>query len=493
MEVTEKDYSHKWFVMAAISMGILLATIDGSIVNISLPTLVRELNTNFATVQWVVLAYLLTLSVLLLSVGRLADMIGKKQIYTTGFVIFTIGSFLCGLAMNVYFLILFRVVQAVGAAMILALGVAIVTESFPRKERGMALGISGTVVSVGIVIGPTLGGIIIESLSWHWIFFVNIPVGIVGILMVLRFVPAIKPVGKQRFDFQGALTLLISLLALLIALTVGQNLGFTDYRTLALFTVSAIFLGVFIAIEKRVVQPMIDLTLFRNSLFSINLITGFLTFIAIAGMFILFPFYLENILGYSTLEVGLLIAVIPISMGVIAPISGSLSDRFGTRTISFIGLFFLLLGYVILTSISVQTTTLTLLLLLLPIGVGMGIFQSPNNSAIMGAAPPDKLGIVSGMLALTRTLGQSVGIAVLGAIWAGFTLNYAALDQIISATDAPAQAQVSALQNTFFVMAGMTLVALLLASWALVKEQRMKMNLPSLAEEFAPAVADHHE
>ncbi len=158
MEITEKDYSHKWFVMAAISMGILLATIDGSIVNISLPTLVRQLNTNFATVQWVVLAYLLTLAVLLLSVGRLADMIGKKQIYTTGFVIFTIGSFLCGLATNVHLLILFRVVQAIGAAMILALGVAIVTESFPKKERGMALGISGTVVSVGIVIGPTLGG-----------------------------------------------------------------------------------------------------------------------------------------------------------------------------------------------------------------------------------------------------------------------------------------------------------------------------------------------
>ncbi len=314
----------------------------------------------------------------------------------------------------------------------------------------------------------------------------NIPVGIVGILMVLRFVPATKPVGKQHFDFLGAVTLLISLLALLIGLTVGQSLGFTDYRTVALFAVWAIFLGAFIVIEKRIVQPMIDLTLFRNSLFSINLITGFLTFIAIAGMFILFPFYLENILGYSTQQVGLLIAVIPVSMGIIAPISGSLSDRFGTRIISFIGLVFLLLGYALLTSLSVHTSTMMLLLLLLPIGIGMGIFQSPNNSAIMGAAPPDKLGIVSGMLALTRTLGQSVGIAVLGAIWAALTLSYTAVDQVISATDAPALAQVSALQNTFFFMAGMTLVALLLAGWALVREQRMKVNIPSLAEEPLP-------
>lgn len=486
MEGLEQDYKHKWHVMAAISMGVLLATIDGSIVNISLPTLVRELNTDFAIVQWVILAYLLTLAVLLLSVGRVADMIGKKQIYTLGFVIFTIGSFLCGLATNVYSLIAFRVVQAVGASMILALGVAIVTESFPKKERGMALGVTGTVVSVGIVIGPTLGGIIIDSLSWHWIFFVNIPVGILGIFMVLRFVPALKPEGNQHFDFQGAVTLFISLLAFLIALTVGQNLGFTDYRTITLFVIWAIFLGAFIFIEKRVLQPMIDLALFRNSLFSINLITGFVTFVAIAGMFILFPFYLENILSYSTRQVGLLIAVIPISMGVIAPISGSLSDKFGTRIISFIGLFFLLFGYLALTSLTVHSSTLSILFLLLPVGIGMGIFQSPNNSAIMGAASFDKLGVVSGMLALTRTLGQSTGIAIIGAIWVALTLSYAGVNQVISATDAPAQAQVSALHDAFMFMAGITFFALVLASWALIKERRLNAKRLTLKEDPIP-------
>lgn len=486
MEGIEQDYKHKWHVMAAISMGVLLATIDGSIVNVSLPTLVRELNTDFATVQWVVLAYLLTLAALLLSVGRLADMIGKKRIYTSGFVIFTIGSFLCGLATNIYLLILFRVVQAVGATMILALGVAIVTESFPKKERGKALGIIGTIVSIGIVIGPTLGGIIIDSLSWHWIFFVNIPVGILGIFMVIRFVPAIKPVGIQRFDFRGAITLFISLLAFLIALTVGQNIGFTNYRTIALFVVWAIFLGAFIFIEKRVLQPMIDLTLFRNSLFSINLVTGFITFVAIAGTILLFPFYLENILRYSTRQVGLLIAVIPISMGIIAPIAGSLSDKFGTRIITFIGLVFLFFGYSYLTSLTAQTSTHTFLLLLLPIGIGMGIFQSPNNSAIMGAAPPDKLGIVSGMLALTRALGQSTGIAIIGAIWAALTLRYAGVSQVISAIDAPVPAQVSALHDAFIFMAGIVFFALVLAGWALIKERRLKASRLPLKEEPIP-------
>lgn len=464
------DFSRKWYVMAAVSMGTLMATIDGSIVNVALPTLVRELNTNFATVQWVVLAYLLTLATLLPSVGRLADMIGKKQIYTLGFVIFTFGSFLCGLASTIYMLILFRVIQAIGATMILALGIAIVTESFPSNERGRALGIAGTMVSIGIVIGPTLGGLLIDLFSWKWIFFVNIPIGILGILMIIRFVPDIKPEGKQRFDYLGAITLFFCLLSFLSALTLTQSAGFTDIRVLILFVLGVLLLGFFIVVEKRAVQPMIDLALFRNLNFSISLITGFLTFVAIAGTLILTPFYLENVLGYSTREVGLLIAVLPISMGIVAPISGSSSDRFGSRIITVIGLVVLLIGYAALTTLDTQTSALYFALLFLPIGLGMGIFQSPNNSAIMGAAPPDKLGVVSGMLALNRTLGQTTGIAIIGAIWAALTIHYAKPSQISSATDALAPAQVAALQNTFVVIAGIILFALLLAIWALIKE-----------------------
>jgi EmrB/QacA subfamily drug resistance transporter len=474
------DYTHKWLVMAAVSMGVLLATIDGSIVNVALPTLVRELNTNFATIQWVVLAYLLTVTTLLLSVGRLADMIGKKHIYTIGFIIFTFASFLCGLAANVYMLILLRVVQAIGATMIMALGVAIVTESFPPHERGRALGIIGTVVSIGIILGPTLGGLIVDIFSWQWIFLVNIPVGIVGILMTIRFVPDIKPESKQKFDFLGASTLFLCLLTLLSALTIGQGVGFADIGVLILFVLGILLLGLFIVVEIRAEQPMIDLTLFRDLNFSISLVTGFLTFVAIAGTLILTPFYLENVLSYSTRQVGLLIAVLPISMGIIAPISGSLSDRFGTRIITAIGLGILLLGYALLTTLSTQTPALTFVLLFIPLGVGMGIFQSPNNSAIMGAAPADKLGIVSGMLALNRTLGQTTGIAIIGAIWAGLTISYARPSQINSATDALPSAQVAALQNTFIFVTGIIFVAFCLALWALIKSSRSKVSSRNL-------------
>jgi EmrB/QacA subfamily drug resistance transporter len=468
------DYSRKWYVMAAVGTGIFLSTIDGSIVNIALPNLESAFETEFAVVQWVILAYLLVVSTLMLSVGRLADMIGKKPLYTAGFVVFTIGSVLAGLSPTVYWLIGFRVLQAIGAVMLLALGMGIVTEAFPPSERGKALGITGALVSVGIVIGPTLGGILINLYSWRLIFYVNLPVGIVGTILAWRYIPGIKPPGGQRFDFGGAITLLISLLSFSLALTAGQQLGFTDPLILAMFAVFVLFLIIFIAIEWRVEQPMIDLRLFNNSLFTVGLVTGFITFVAIAGTVILMPFYLSNVLGYEVLQVGLLMAVVPIAVGIFAPISGSLSDRFGTRSITVIGLAVLAVGYLAISTLRVDTTALGYVLRFLPVGIGMGIFQSPNNSAIMGTAPRSRLGIVSGMLAASRTTGQTTGVALLGAIWAASVFSFAGESLTGGATTASGLAQVSGLQDTFQIVTVFIIIALLLAIWALVHEHRSR-------------------
>jgi EmrB/QacA subfamily drug resistance transporter len=468
------DYSRKWYVMAAVAMSTFLATIDGSIVNVALPTLVRELGADFATVQWVVLAYLLTLSTLLLSMGRLGDMVGKKPVYTAGFVVFTAGSVLCGLAPTVQWLVAFRVIQAVGASMTLALGMAIVTEAFPPSERGRALGLNGTMVSIGIVIGPTLGGLIIDSLSWNWIFFVNLPVGIAGTLMAWRFVPSLKPAGRQRFDFAGAATLFGGVLALLLALTVGQRLGFGETRVLLLVAGSLALLAAFVAIERRSSQPMIDLGLFRNRLLSVNLVSGLLTFVSMGGTIILMPFLLENVLGYSTRQVGLLMATVPLGIGVVAPISGALSDRVGTRPITVIGLLCMLFGFYAMSTVGLETTTLGFILSFLPVGVGMGIFQSPNNSAVMGSVPRQRLGVASGLLSITRTLGQTMGIAVVGALWASRTLFHHGFAVPGGATGAPAGAQVAGLHDTFLVVMGLLAFALGLSVWGLVQEQRMR-------------------
>lgn len=467
------DYSRKWYVMIAVSLGVFLATIDGSIVNVALPTLVRELNTDFATVQWVVLAYLLTLTTLMLSVGRLADMIGKKRIYMTGFIVFTTGSVLCGLAPTVFWLIAFRVVQAVGASMVFSLGTAIVTEAFPPQERGKALGVVGSVVSIGIVIGPTLGGIIIEGFSWHWIFFVNLPVGIIGTILVGRFVPSTKPEGGQQFDYWGGITLFIALISLLLALTLGQTWGFTDQRILLLLGSAIIFAILFVVIEWRTPQPMIELSLFRNRLLNINLLTGFLAFIAVSGALILVPFYLENMLGYGPRQVGLLLAALPIMLGVMAPISGVLSDRWGTRPITVVGLAVLVAGYYALSTMTAETDMIGFILRYALIGLGFGIFQSPNNSAIMGSAPRERLGIVSGMLAVNRSLGQTTGIAVLGAFWAARVFFHEGRTLVGGATEASRLAQIAGLEDTFLAAAFLMLLSLCFGVWGLVQAWRL--------------------
>jgi EmrB/QacA subfamily drug resistance transporter len=460
--------------MSAVAMSIFLATIDGSIVNVALPTLVRELNSNFATVQWVVLAYLLTLTTLMLGIGRLADIRGKKPIFVAGFVVFTLGSVLCALSPDIYWLIGFRILQAIGGAMTLALGAAIVTEAFPPQERGRALGTIGSVVSLGIVAGPLLGGLMISWLSWHWIFLVNLPVGIVGTIMALRFVPVNQPPGGQRFDYSGAATLFISLISLLLGLTLSQERGFANPGSLALFAVWLISLILFIQIELRVPSPMIDLRLFRNRQFSINLGTGLVTFIAIAGIFMLMPFYLENILGYPIQWVGLLQAIVPVMLGLTAPISGMLSDRFGSRIITVTGLIVLLIGYIATTTFDTNTTALGYILRLLPIGLGMGIFQSPNNSAIMGAVSRAQLGVVSGLLSVNRTLGQTTGIAVMGAIWAGRVAARSPGALTGGATTAPAEIQVAAMQDTYYVVVGLVALALVAAVWGWWQERRQQ-------------------
>lgn len=470
-DLNEVDYSQKWFVMLSIAMGIFLATIDGSIVNVALPTLTEALGTDFATVQWVVLAYLLTVTTLQAVVGRLADMYGRKTLYNSGFVVFTVGSLLCGLSPTVEWLIAARVLQGIGGALILALGLAIITDAFPPQERGRALGIAGSIVSIGIVLGPTLGGLIIENLSWHWIFFVNVPIGILGTYLAWRYIPRTRPPGGQRFDMAGAATLCMFLLAFLVGLTTGQRQGFTSPEAIGLYVLAAFFLVTFILLERRHPQPIIAPSLFRSSLFRVNIATGFLVFIAL-GVNALIPFYLELGLGYAVQQVGFLLAVLPLALGITAPISGALSDRVGSRPISVAGLAVTVLAFLLLSTLSTDTTAIGFMLRFLPLGIGVGLFQSPNNSAIMGSVSRDKLGVASSLLAITRSLGQTVGFSVLGAVWA--SLVFQAAGEVLpgGAESASPAAIAAGIQGTALVAAGLITIALLIALVAWRGERR---------------------
>ena len=480
MNKAQSQNNTKWYVMAAVAMGVFLATIDGSIVNVALPVLARDLQVEFSMIEWVVLAYLLTITTLMLGIGRLADMIGKKKIYVSGFIVFTLGSALCGLVNQIGLLIGFRVLQAVGASMMMALGTAIITEAFPPQERGKALGIMGSVVSIGIIIGPTIGGLILNVVSWHWLFFVNVPVGIVGVVMVLKYVPNIHPIESEQFDFWGAGLLFVCLFTLLLGLSISQSLGFAHLQVIGLLSTAAVSLVGFVLVELRQPQPMIDLRLFKNTLLTINLATGFLGFIGTSGTMLLMPFYLQNILFFSPRDTGLLLGVVPLVVGIVAPIAGNLSDRIGSRLLTAIGLFIMIFGFVSVSTLDASTTALSYAIHFLPVGLGLGLFQSPNNSAIMGTAPKNRLGIVSGMLAITRTLGQTTGIAILGAVWAsrvGFYLG--ATQTNIDATKAPIPAQISGLHDTIYLVIGLVIFGFILSLWALYQVMGKKASIQS--------------
>ena len=452
------DYSRKWFVLVAIAMAIFLGTIDGSIVNVALNTLADDFETSFGVVQWVSLGYLLTQATLTLGFGRLGDIVGKKPIFTAGFGVFTLFSVLAGLAPTIQLLILARVFQAIGAAMIFALGFAITTEAFPSSERGKALGINGAMVSLGIITGPVLGGLLIDLASWRWIFLVNLPIGIIGTMTAIAFVPNTKPKVSQRFDWLGAGVFFLALLSLLSALTRGQESGFTDGLVLGGIGLSVAMFSGFVVVERRVHDPMVDLSLFRAPDLSTNLSLGFLQFVAIAGLFLILPFYLEDVLDFSTREVGMLLASVPVTLGIIAPFSGSLSDRLGSRPVTLAGLVVTFAGFVTAVVLwGTGTTAIQFVGTGLIIGAGFGLFQSPNNSAILGAVPANRLGITSGLLTINRITGQIVGIAVLGAIWATRTVGYAGGG---TAESAPAAAQAAGLRDTLIVVACLAAVAI---------------------------------
>ena len=458
----------RWWILFGVSLGILMGTLDSSIVNIALRTLVQDLNTSFAKVEWVVLSYLLVITAFILGVARLGDMFGKKRIYVGGLILFTVGSALCGIAPNVDWLIGFRALQGLGAVMVTALGAAIVTEVFPAHERGRAIGIIGSAVSVGIALGPSLGGVLIGLSGWRTIFLVNVPIGILAVVISAAFIPQSSPAQtRQSFDFPGAIILTVALACYALGMTVGQSRGFSDPLIVGLLAGALIGLIVFVLVEARIRQPMLDLSIFRNTLFSTNLLLGVLVFVALASNALVMPFFLEQGQGYSITKTGFLLAVVPVFIAVIAPLSGYLSDRFGTRVIAIIGLILITAGYFLSSTLTADVSIAGYLLRLTPIGIGFGVFQSPNNSAVMGSVERNRLGVASGLLALSRTLGQTTGFALIGAIFAGVVIAIGGIEP----NSAPPAAIVAGLRVSFLLAGCTTLLALALAVFGLVRSR----------------------
>lgn len=472
----------KWLVMVAVAASTILATIDASIVNVAFPTLVDQLDTSFNIIQWVALGYLLTIATLTLGMGRLGDVVGKKKLFVAGLAIFTIASALCGLAPAVSWLIAFRVLQAIGSVLLLALGAAILVEAFPPHERGKALGWIGTAVSLGIISGPVLGGVLIAGFGWRSIFFVNIPIGIVSIYLAVRHIPRTVPRKDQRFDIWGGLLMSVTLFSLSLALTLGQELGFTSWRILTGFAVALIAAIAFVIVEMRVDDPMLELRLFRNPVLTVSVTGGFLAFVCLSATFFLLPFYLEGVLGFEVGTVGLLLGAAPLMMGLVSPIAGTLSDRFGVRRLTLLGLVMIAAVYLGFTTFDTATTVPHYLALAIPLGIGVGLFNSPNNSAIMGSVPPEYMGIGGGLLTITRLLGQITGIAVLGSIWAARVISEnGGVVPTEGASGADPIAQVAGLHTTFVIAGVIMLFAVAIGAWGMRNEAGMRRSAAEVA------------
>ncbi len=450
--------ARKWWVLIAVGTGSFMAGLDGSVVNTVLPVIRQAFSSDLATVEWVVMIYLLTLSVLLLSFGRLGDILGHKRVFNLGFVVFILGSALCGVAPTEGFLIGFRVLQAIGAAMLTANSPAIITTAFPAEQRGQALGMQATIIYLGVTAGPSLGGFLTDRFGWRAVFFINVPVGILGTILAFLIIP--RTVAAQRretFDLVGAGTFLVGLGALMLAVSKGQDMGWAAPMILGLFAVAVVFLAAFIRLEFSVSHPMLDLTLFRSRLLSAATSAAFFNYVCVYLMMFLMPFYLIQGRHFSPGFVGLLLTAQPIVMAIAAPFSGTLSDRIGSRIPATLGMVFLAVGLFGMSQINAQTSEMDIVIRLMLMGLGTGIFTSPNSSAILGSVPPQQRGIVSGIAATARNLGMIFGVAVAGAV---FTTQIAVRTAALADQQA---AFFGAISDTFLVAGVLAIIGILLS------------------------------
>ncbi len=406
----------KWLILSSVSLGSLMATLDGSIINVALPVIQDDFAVDLTTVEWVVVAYLLVIGSLLLPVGRLGEVLTFKRVYLVGFTIFTLASLACGAAPSLTALVSFRIVQAIGAAMIMAMGPAIVARTFPPAERGRALGLNGVSVAVGLSLGPVLGGLLTEFATWRAIFMINVPIGVVAIVWAARILP-LETRGKgQTFDLRGATLSGLALFALLLALSQGQQWGWSSPATISLVIAFFVLGAAFLIVERISLQPLIDLALFRIRPFSAGLASVVVAFSGLFTATFLLPFLLEQGSGFSPLEAGLLLTPVPISMAIVAPFSGVASDRWGSRILASLGMVIMVLALLSLTQLPADFTLPDLTWRLVLLGVGQGLFMSPNSSAVLGSVPRGRMGTASGTLAQMRVVGQSLGIALSAAI-----------------------------------------------------------------------------
>ena len=405
-----------WLAVAAVCIGAFMGQLDASIVTVALPTLQRTFHASVGAVTWVGLSYLLVLVATVAAVGRFSDMWGHKLLYVYGFGIFIVGSALCGLAPNLGMLIAFRALQAVGAALLQANSVAIIVLAVPKTSLGRAIGIQGAAQAIGLALGPSVGGLLLQAGGWRLIFFVNVPFGLVGMLAGLLLIPRSRHLqARVRFDWTGLALFFPAVVVVFTAISFGNSKGWTSPTIVGLFVVGIALAVGFVRREVSCGEPMVDMALFRRSRFSAGIASGLLSYLVMFGVLFLVPFYLERGLQLGSGRSGLELMAMPLALGITAPLAGRLADRVGARPLTIGGMATVAGGLAVLGALRPSTPLFLVLLGL--VGIGLGLFTPPNNAAIMGSVPPGQSGLASGVLNMTRGMGTALGLALTGVVF----------------------------------------------------------------------------
>ncbi|MCF8563929.1 MFS transporter [Alicyclobacillus tolerans] len=454
--------ARRWWILANVSVGTFMAVLDGGIANVALPSISSTLHVSISVVEWVVTAYLLTISALLPVVGKVSDMLGKSRVYNVGFLVFAAGSALCGISTSVGMLIAMRVLQAMGASLLMANSQAIVALTFPAKERGRAMGIIGTMVAIGGLAGPAIGGVLIGWFGWPAIFWVNVPIGLIGFLAALKILPRPQRARTvEPFDYLGSVLFMAGIVLFLYTVSNAEAWGFGSLRSIGSFAVSAVLLGAFYLRERWTTHPMLDFSLYRNRLFAMGTSAALLSFAALFCTNIMMPFYMQNLLHFSPQLTGTVMAAYPLTMAVTAPVAGWLSDKIGPFVLTTAGLSLNALGFMSLNLLGAGAGAVVIALHLAVFGIGQGMFQSPNNSSIMGSVQREKLGVAGGINALVRNIGMLLGISLSVSLFSARLHQLTGSASLAAERTAGAQEFVAALHTVFWAAAAVCLLGVL--------------------------------
>ena len=478
-ENANENYKNRWKILLAIVSMTFMCCLDGSIVNVALPVMAKKLSVTMASIEWVVTSYLVIISATILIFGRLGDIKGKIKVFKFGIIVFTLGSLMCGISSSIIFLIIARVIQAIGAAATMATNQGIITHIFPSNERGRALGISGSFVALGSMVGPALGGFILTALKWEYIFLINIPIGVCVFILAMKIFPKATNTINEKLDLKGAILFVIAIVLLFASLTRGQVIGYDHIIIILGFLISIICFITFVIVEKIEEHPLLQLYIFKNKLFSISIFCGFISFVAMFCSNIIQPFYLQDVQKLSPASAGFFMMIYPIILTVVAPASGHLSDKIGSEILTFFGLVFTSLGLLLMSSLGQHTPLWINGIYVAIMSIGNGLFQSPNNSLVMSAAPKDKLGIAGSVNALVRNLGMVVGVSLSTTILYSM-MSYKIGHHIVSYVSGREDVFIYGMKYVYIVASLICLLGAILTALRLYKRRKnvKEVNIP---------------